>query len=84
MTQSNFHIFTACSKQVAFFNEENLRILAILGKTPAYAGIRHDDDDTPIEVSTKNPTGTASNATQCQGQLIAETSAVTRTVNLGE
>ena len=69
---------------MAYFNDENLRVLYILGHTPSFSGIRPHDDDTPIEVSTKNIAGNSSNAAQYHGTLINETSAITATVNTGK
>ena len=75
---------TGNGKRVAYFNEENLRVLQVLKKTPAYAGIRKDSDDTPIQIHTSNAAGSEANALQCSGKLVGETSALTRGINTGQ
>ena len=70
-------------RRVAYFNEENLCVLWILGETPTYKGINPDKDDTPIQISTRNVAGNESNALQCSGELVSETSELTKAVNTG-
>ena len=68
---------------MAFFNEENLKVLQIVGETPAYKGIRSDKDDTPIQISSKNKMASSTNAKQCNAELLAETPAITQAANIG-
>ena len=58
-------------------------MLRILGETPAYKGIKTDSNDTPIQISRRNVIGNAANAKQCSGELIADTSEVTKAVSTG-
>ena len=74
---------TGNPRSVAYFNEENLRVLQIVGETPAYKGIRPDKDDTPIQISSKNKMASATNAKQCNAELIEETPAITQAANIG-
>ena len=68
---------------VAYFNDENLRVLHIIGDMPAYQGIRSDRDDTPIQISKRNPMATQSNAQQCSSEIISDTPEITRAANTG-
>ena len=74
---------TGNSRSVAYFNEENLHVLQIVGETPAYSGIRPDKDDTPIQISRKNAMASASTAKQCNSEIIAQTPEITKAANMG-
>ena len=49
----------------------------------AYKGIHGHDDDTTIQISTKNMLCNESNVKQCHGDIKAETPAITQTANIG-
>ena len=74
---------TGNGKRIPYFNEENLRVLRVLGETPAFKGIRPHEDDSPIQVSKKNPKGSDVNAQQCHGEVVAETPEITKAANTG-
>ena len=54
-----------------------------MGETSAYKGIRPDKDDTPIQVSRKNPSATQATAKQCNAEMFAEVPAITQAANIG-
>ena len=72
---------TGNGKKVAALNNQNLRVLQVLGETPAYAEIRRHDDDSPIQVSAQNAMGTNENAAQCHRFMLAKTPEVTQAIN---
>ena len=74
---------TGNGHRIPYFNEENLRVLRVLGETPAYQGIQPHRDDTPIQISAKNVKASESTVKQCNAELIAETPQITKSANTG-
>ena len=74
---------TGNAKRVPYFNEENLRVLRVLGETPAYKGIHPHGDDTPIQISAKNKMASESAVKQCNAEMVAETPEITKSANTG-
>ena len=68
---------------MAYFNDENLHVLRALGETPSFKGIRPHKDDTPIQISKKNPMASNSTAQQCNAEVIGDMPQITKSANTG-
>ena len=67
----------------AYYNDQDLAILNILGDSVAFTGVKGRKFDTPIVMPHNAMRTTESNAKQCRAEIVASTLNITTSINTG-
>ena len=67
----------------AYFNDQDLAILRILGDTPSFRGVKKRSFDTPIVMSRSGHRNVPLNANTCRAELTGQTALLTKAINTG-